>query len=433
MNDDLLITALRDLGVATSAQIQQRLGKSQATVSRLLRAADAGIVRFGERRSARYAVPELIWGLPAQQALYWGDHQRWGNLTFLVGNRVHIEAPGIDLVTQGELPWFLDHFNLQGFLGRAWAQQLSFGPNPESWTLAQTLYANCHNAYDPPGAISLGEPSGEIVSQVSADLKTRRREYDRYAEDVNATLPAGSSAGGEQPKFLVTGTSAGNAQELKRLIVKFSPPRGTPFGERWHDLLHAETLALRVLNENGIAAAETRIVESAKRTYLESVRFDRVGVHDKLHMVPLSAVHRAFVHGPQRNWAESCDVLAKQQRLPKDDARRARLLLEFGRLTGNSDMHFGNLSLFAPDPAAGRFTLAPVYDMLPMRYRPDMHRDELGYTPLTAPPATPGHEAIWAGALALARTFWQRLAAETSVSADLRKISRLNLAALPLK
>ena len=426
-----MLAAIRELGVTTSAQLQQRLGKSQATVSRLLRAADAGIVRFGERRSARYAVPALIWGLPAQQPLYWSDHQRWGTLTFLSGNRVHVEAPGIDTGTQGELPWFLDHFRLQGFLGRAWAQKLPFGPNPESWTLAQILYANCHNACDPPGAISLGEPSGEWINQASSDLKKRRREYDAYAADVSATLPAGSSAGGEQPKFLVTRSVGGNTQEIKRLIVKFSPPRGTPFGERWHDLLHAEALALRVLGESGIDSAETRIVQSAKRTYLESARFDRTGVHDKLHTVPLSAVHRAFVHGPQRNWADTCDVLAKQRRLPKDDARRARVLLDFGRLTGNVDMHFGNLSLFAPEPATGRFTLAPAYDMLPMRYRPDMHQGELGYTPLQASRAAPGHEAVWSEALVMARTFWQRLADEPAVSAELQKVSEQNLAALP--
>lgn len=431
MENDLLLSAIREAGVATSAQLQQRLGKSQATVSRLLRAAGPSIVRFGTRRSTRYAVPELIWGLPAQQPLYWNDHQRWGTLTYLSGNRVHVEAAGIDMVTQGELPWFLDHFRLQGFLGRAWAHRMPFGTNPENWTLAQTLYANCHGAYDPPGAISIGEPTGEIIIDASSNMKTRRLEYDTYAADVGATLPAGSSAAGEQPKFLVTENMDGNPDNAKRLVVKFSPPRGTPFGERWHDLLYAESLALRVLAENGIACAETRIVESAKRTYLESVRFDRAGVHGKLHTVPLSAVHHAFVHGPQRNWAETCDALVRQERLPKEDARRARVLLEFGRLTGNSDMHFGNLSLYAPKPAAGRFTLSPAYDMLPMRYRPDLHQGDWGYTPLQASYSAPGHEQVRAEALVMARAFWQRLTDESAVSTELRKVSKENLAALP--
>ncbi len=43
-------------------------------------------------------------------------------------------------------------------------------------------------------------------------------------------------------------------------------------------------------------------------------------------------------------------------------------------MIANTDMHFGNLSLFVDSVAdleKGQFTLAPCYDMLPMRYRPD--------------------------------------------------------------
>ena len=423
MISGLLLSALRDSGVATSAELQLRMAKSQATVSRLLHEADADIVRLARGRSARYAIPELIWGLPAQQPLYWDDHQRWGTLTFIVGNRVHIKTAKLDIVTQGELPWFLDHFRLQGFLGRAWARRLGFDANPESWSLAQILYANCQCAYDPPGAISIGEPGGEVVNSVSADQAVKAREYDRYAGDVATTLPAGSSAGGEQPKFLVVEDATGDSAATRRLIVKFSPPRTTPFGERWHDLLWAEAIALQVLSDHGFTVAETRVLQSERRTYLESVRFDRAGAHRKIHCVPLSAAHRGFVHGPRRNWAETCDVLTAQRRLPRADAVAVRVLMEYGRLIGNTDMHFGNLSLYAPDPATGRFTLAPAYDMLPMVYRPDMHQGEIAYTPLARSRPTTGHEAQWTQALAMALEFWSRIVAAPAVSAQLRDVA----------
>ena len=97
-------------------------------------------------------------------------------------------------------------------------------------------------------------------------------------------------------------------------------------------------------------------------------------------MVPLHAVHDAFVPGPRQHWAATCAALAAQRRLPAEAAAQARALWHFGRLIGNNDMHFDNLSLRValPDLARGRFTLSPVYDMLPMRWRPDVHSGELG-------------------------------------------------------
>ena len=405
------------------------MGKSQPTISRLLRDSDSNIVRLGQGRGKRYAIPELIWGLPSQHALYWNDSHRWGTLSFLAGNRIHVSGPRLDVVTQGELPWFLDNFRLEGFLGRAWAKKLAFDHNPEKWSLAQILYANIQFAYDPPGAIAIGEPIGEIINSVPPIPTAKAAAYDRYADDGASTLPAGSSAGGEQPKFLVVEDASGDPQTMRRLIVKFSPPRGTPFGERWHDLLWAEHLALKVLAAHGFATAETQVIQSLRRTYLESVRFDRAGLN-KIHTVALSAVHRAFVHGPQRNWAESCDTLAAQKRLPQSDATTARVLLEYGRLIGNSDMHFGNLSLYAPDPASGRFTLAPAYDMLPMRYRPDIHHGDTDYSFIEPSRAGRGHQAEWDQGVRLAREFWRQVADESAVSNSMRQVAGRNFDAL---
>lgn len=418
MQNNIAVTALRETGIASAAQLTQATGKSQATISRLLREVDAQIVRLGRARSTRYAIPESILGLPAQMPLYW-DGRPWGTLTFIAGNRIHVEAPAIDLLSQGELPWFLDHFRLQGFTGRAWAAKLGFDANADNWPLAQTLFVNCQHAYDAPGAISGGRPAVEIAVMAPPGAAARRAAYDKFADDINSTLPAGSSVGGEQPKFLVTENSADEAS-ARHLIVKFSPPRSTPFGERWHDLLCAEKIALDTLRSHGLRAAMTRLVQSKRRTYLESERFDRAGSTGKLHALPLMAIHRGFVHGPQRNWADTCDALVKQQRLSPTDAFNARVLLEYGRMIGNTDMHFGNLSLFAPDIAAGRFTLAPAYDMLPMCYRPDMHRNDLGYTPLSAPRATPGHERAWEQAREMAIAFWRNLLYSDLISKDLQ-------------
>ena len=416
-----LLSVLGARGLATSAQLQKLTGKSQPTVSRALLGLGSELVTLGQGKATRYGLAVSILGLSAQQPLWWtdaaGKPTHWGDLTFLAADRLHVSAPGIDVVTRGQLPWFLTPLRLQGFLGRAWAMRLGQGGNPERWTLAQTLFAALRVG-DAPGAITLGEPSGEPVAEVPVDLVERATHYDRLAADVYATLPAGSSAGGEQAKFL-TALSSG-----ERVLVKFTPPRGTPFGERWHDLLHAEALALQLLAEQGFAVARCSVIESPRRTYLESIRFDRPvlgSVAGRRHMVALDAVHAAFVPGPPQHWAASCEALARQRRLSTDNAASARHWLHFGRLIGNTDMHFGNLSLWVDDAKAlakGRFALTPLYDMLPMRWRPDPHSGELGFTPFQPAP----HD-LASPARADALRYWQRLADHTSVSAALRNLA----------
>jgi hypothetical protein len=98
-----------------------------------------------------------------------------------------------------------------------------------------------------------------------------------------------------------------------------------------------------------------------------------------------------------------------------------RALGEFGRLIGNNDMHFGNLSLFVEraDIARGRFTLAPLYDMLPMRWRPDPMSGEIGPVPFALEPSE-----LDTPARALAQEFWSRVADSASFGREFRGLAR---------
>ncbi len=420
MNDPdatLLLTRLAERGWATSAELQGLLGKSQPTLARLLGALAPRLLTLGAGRRTRYALPQTIAGRAAVQPLHWvhedGRIEAWGTLSFVAGQRVHLSAPGIDAQAVGALPWWLAPLRGEGFIGRLLAARLApqgLDRDPARWPLEHQLLAALHMS-DAPGALVLGEPTATAAAPLpDGDA------YDALAEDVAATLPAGSSAGGEQAKFL-----AQRADDGAALLVKFTPPRGTPFGERWHDLLHAVALALKTLAAHGVPVASTRVVETARRTYLESLRFDRVGRAGRRHAVPLWAVHDAFVPGPRRHWAATCEALAAQRRLNPDAAAQVRALLHFGRLIGNSDMHFGNLGLFvAPaDAARGRFTLAPVYDMLPMRWRPDVATGALDWLPFTPEPID-----LQSPARPVAQAFWRRVAAHGGLSKDFRALAR---------
>jgi hypothetical protein len=279
------------------------------------------------------------------------------------------------------------------------------------------LFAALH-LHDAPGALIVGDILGRppIRPQtLPIDVHERASALDRLATDVAKTLPAGSSAGGEQPKFLAVGADG------RHVLVKFTPPRGTPFGDRWHDLLHAEALALDVLGQHGVGSAQSSAVSTGERTYLISDRIDRVGTHGRRHVVSIGAVHDGLVAGSYNHWAATCDELVRQRRLPPADAKSALLLLHFGRLIGNTDMHSDNLSLLvsAGQLPKGHFNLAPAYDMLPMRWRPD---PMLGGAPDYAP-FDLDVVALSGPARPIARVFWSDLAQHTDVSLALREVA----------
>ncbi|MDP1656721.1 MAG: HipA domain-containing protein [Hylemonella sp.] len=417
---------LEGRGASTSADIQSAFKVSQPTASRLIAAVPGQIVALGRGRSTRYAVPQPLRGAAASQPIWLidgaGQAQRVGTLTLLAKMQVHIEADGIDELFQAALPWYLAPLRAQGFLGRLLAQKLAADavpPNPETWNVKEMLFAALH-LHDAPGSLLLGD--GSLISTHAAPVvplsgAALGATLDALSGDVARTLPAGSSAGGEQPKFLVTDEVG------EHFIVKFSPPRGTPFGERWNDLLHAEALCALVLARHGHEVAQCQVVESDARTYLLSKRFDREGRLGRSHAVAIGAAHAGFVAGPYVNWAATAEALARQGRLTVQDAQRVQFLLQFGRLTGNTDMHSGNVSLFAEgaalsDIAKGRFRLAPVYDMLPMRWRPDPTTGSLDYSPFT-----PDDRLADAAVRLAAQEFWSALSAHPAVSVAMRVVA----------
>ena len=440
------IAFLETQGVATSAQVQTALGKSQPTVSRLMRSlAPQGVLALGRGRLARYALGKPILGSVFAQQPIWivdehGGVSRWGTLSFLASHQVHVQHASAEWLSRDALPWFLSPLRHEGFLGRMWARTTHLaerlGDDPQRWTTEQHLYATLARIHDTPGALLIGDTNEFNPSAAAFSDAQRALEYDAIADAVmeHQLLPGNSSAGGEQAKFLRSRPLDADKpknwkSDWESLLVKFTPPRGTPFGERWHDLLHAEALALRTLGHAGEPVAEVRILESRRRTYLESVRFDRVGRHGRRHVVPLQAIHEAFVGDlTMRGWTNTCDALVAQRRLSESDAARVRLWQAFGQLIGNNDMHSRNLSFVAEDIVGGRFALAPCYDMLPMRYRPEVQRNDMGLTPLRFERPANIDTQLFSAASALAQRFWRMVAAHASCSTAFRAVAKENAA-----
>ena len=439
IQDDLhLVNTLRGLlaqaPALTAAQLGKATGKSQSSISKALISLGDEVLKLGAARSTRYALTQDILGLAASQALHEtgeaGDIRARGTLTFLKSNRVHVrgEAP-FESLSDGRLPWFLTPLQPQGFLGRELARlRPDFPTEPDDWSLAQVLYMAANHQTDPPGAFELGRVMGEVIPEAPHDIAARLVHYDALTASINSRLPAGSSAGGEQPKFTTTVPADGHPLHAKHCIVKFTPPRGTPFGERWHDLLQLEHLAGEVLRQHGIAAAQTQLLHSPQRSYLESSRFDRIGLVGKRHVVAASAIHDEFVKAPRQHWVATCAALAANHLLPAEDLNAVVLTYLFGQYIGNTDMHFGNLSFFTGDIGGhllggkqqAPFRVTPVYDMLPMMWRPHIHSGLLDLDPVRPQlqPAGYGEQAVVARNMAI--DYWQQAAALANLSPAMR-------------
>ena len=185
--------------------------------------------------------------------------------------------------------------------------------------------------------------------------------------------------------------------------------------------MHLEHLAQTILREHSIEAAQTRIVESSARTYLESQRFDRIGLEGKRHVVAIDALHDEFVDAPRRNWIHTAEVLAEKKLITTAELSAVARIYAFGQFIGNTDMHFGNLSFFVDDVEKPALALAPVYDMLPMMWRPSVNTGELNGLPVVTPVTIPSYIREQAEAREWAVLFWRQAAVLDALDEPLRQ------------
>jgi hypothetical protein len=236
------------------------------------------------------------------------------------------------------------------------------------------------------------------------------------AEQVMRGELQGSSVPGEHPKFA---TRVDQGVGPQAVIVKFSPPRSTAVGQRWSDLLVAEHVAHRMAARAGLPACESEVHRIGDRTYLEVVRFDREGAHGRVGVTSLLAVDAA-VYGRLDSWIAAATRLQADGRIDGATREQIRLADTFGALIGNTDRHFGNLAFY--DDYTGRFSLAPIYDMLPMLFAP--HHDEVMAREFVPPYPTAETIAVWPRARVLAEAYWHTVADDERVSDEFRAISR---------
>ena len=440
-----LLTYLKMQGPTLSSVLVAHFGLSRQTLSRRVKEMGNSLVTIGKGRATQLAARHTDW--PREVQLYQvqtnGQLELFGGLRALqAGTQMQwylVPQKTQPALMQDEFknglfpgwPWFLEDLRPAGFLGRAFGQRMTklfqIDPNPENWDDLELLNALTCFGTNLQGNFIVGD--GLALEDFQNDkLKSARRDYqyttpEAYPELAKRALDEnedyGSSAGGEQPKF-TTLTCDSPAAPPRAVIVKFSPRLDTSAGQRWLDLLHAEHIANQVLREAGFATATTRIFQFEDRVFLESERFDRVDASGRKGLVTLKALDAAYIGRGNGSWSDVAHPLHAGKWISDKDREQMIQLHCFGQLIANTDMHWGNLSFFLPE--AHPYPLAPVYDMLPMLFRPSSSGEVVERTFEPKLPK-PEDQTAWLDMMPLALTYWQRIAEHPDISPDFKAIA----------
>ncbi|QWT46850.1 type II toxin-antitoxin system HipA family toxin YjjJ [Azospira inquinata] len=412
-------------GPLSPREIQEKLGLSQPTLSRAVQALGPEIIRIGRGRSIQYGLRDSGRGLGEIPVYRVGE----GGTLEDLGRLLPVRPAGFVLIQpdgktshSDSLPWWLDDMRPQGYLGRLYVarqwEHLGLPAQLKDWDDTHVLRALLQDGADCIGNLLLGEGARATFLADLPGPAIREEDlpeaYPRLAEAAARGALPGSSAGGEQPKFIayVQGESG-----PRHVLVKFTLPAANPVSQRWRDLLLAEHLALQALNQAGIPAVSSRLLDWGNQRFLEGERFDRIGTLGRRGVFSLGTVDAQFTGVGRGGWTVICQALARAGILSQEGVGEAARLQAFGHLIGNTDMHPGNLSLIAAE--APPYALAPAYDMLPMAFAPTAGGD-LPQTLASAPlPPAIGAEA-WRRALGVARDYLARLREESGFSAAFR-------------
>lgn len=442
IRSDSIIKILRTKPRISAAALRSELGNiSRATLSRAIKQLGNSIVSGGGSRRIRYALSRTLRGNAHPIPIYRIDKNGHGHeigqlaLTYPEGSHLApttlFRWPLDQDMTDGwfdGLPYPIVDMRPQGFLGRRFAKTNAIylqinDINPDYWSDDDVLFALSTMGYDQPGDLIIGNTAYRLFLDSISEPTVLPIGNDEvslhYPQLANLAMTqgiAGSSAGGEFPKF----TALRYIQEQKiHVIVKFSGADNSAAVQRWSDLLVCEQVACEILsNDLQIATVSSVIYQYNGRTFLEITRFDRHGEYGRSPACTLSSIHAALI-GKHTDWLHTARILHASGWLADKDVVRITLVWWFGKLIANTDMHDGNLA-FRPG-----LELAPIYDMLPMMYAPA----NSGEVPTPAyQPALPfpGEQEIWHQAATAARHYWQTCAQDTRISLDFRVICQKN-------
>lgn len=432
-----LAPLIRARGPVSATELAAALRVNRTTIARTLPDFGEELVTLGATRSTRYLLRRGIRNIGNRWPVFRigedGRATEWAELEALHERSWRVnwagtapEWAGVFTEKNGlwsGFPFFLGDLRPQGFLGRLIAGRISrlllLPDDLRRWSDDDVLVYLHAAGVDLPGNLVLGEEALRRALAAAANLPAGRairedeREafYPAQAVEVSQNLP-GSSAGGEQPKFLTTLRADGGG--FRPVIVKFTAPLEQETGRRWADLLACEFHAHEVLAEAGLSVAGARLMDAGGRRFLEIPRFDRNGASGRMGVVSLEALSAASA-GLARDWNTAAGELRARGLIDSGSLATIHRLQAFGELIGNSDMHAGNLAFYLGESLPLQVT--PAYDMLPMLWAPGAQGEIVSRRFAPAPPV-PTLLDPWRDAAVMAEDYWDRVAGDARLTPE---------------
>lgn len=430
-----LAPLIRARGPVSATELAAALRVNRTTIARTLPDFGDELVTLGATRSTRYLLRREIRNIGNRWPIYRigedGRATEWAELEALHERAWRVNWAGcppewVGFFTEENglwngFPFFLDDVRPQGFIGRIITQRISrlleLPEDPARWSDEHTILYLATAGEDLPGNLALGEQAlrralaraPDLPAGIAVDERDREAFYPSQAVGVSQNLP-GSSAGGEQPKFLTT-LRAGDG-EYRSVLVKFTAPLEQDTALRWADLLVCEFHAHEVLAEAGLSNPGARLLDAGGRRFLEIPRFDRCGVSGRLGVASLGSLSAAALGLYTRDWNPARD-LERLGLIDHDSLAAIHRLQAFGELIGNSDMHPGNLAFFLGETLPLRVT--PSYDMLPMLWAPGAQGEIVNRVFAPTPPL-PTLIGPWRDAARMAGDFWRSVAGDPRIT-----------------
>lgn len=429
-----LAPLIRARGPVSATELAAALRVNRTTIARSLPDFGEELVTLGATRSTRYLLRRGVRNIGSRWPVFRigenGRASEWAELESLHERSWRVNWAGSPPEWAGGFmednglwsgfPFFLGDLRPQGFLGRLIAGRISrlllLPDDLSRWSDDDVLVYLQAAGEDLPGNLVLGEESLRRALAGAADLPAghvvdeteRETFYPSQALEISRSLP-GSSAGGEQPKFLTTLRVDG---AYRPVLLKFSAPQEQETGRRWADLLACEFHAHEVLAEAGLSNAGARLLDSGGRRFLEIPRFDRQRASGRSGVVSLEALAAAST-GLARDWSSAAVELLRVGLIDETTLTTIQRLQAFGELIGNSDMHPGNLSFFLHDTLPLRVT--PSYDMLPMLWAPGP-QGEIANRAFAPAPPVPALVEPWRDAAGMVEDFWERVVGDARIT-----------------
>lgn len=433
-----IVSTLMRLGPSSADVLAKSLDVSQSQISRLIASSGLKITRVGGSKNTIYAAVRAVRQLqdhltPVFKIAEDGSASLFGKLSSIHPEAFlfHSDTNTWPLETRNKahfysMPYFIQDAKPQGFMGRNFAKDnsasLSIPDNPSHWTDDDILVAMSIMGEDLPGDLIVGEASYQRFLEKILNIIEESDINSAYLDLASEALSsgsAGSSAGGEFPKF--TATRVRN-ESAAHVIVKFSGNGDSPSERRWSDLLrceaHASSSIASVLN---VESSASLAFSSGGRTFMESVRFDRVGLHGRKPMCSLSSIDAELIGMGNPQWDKIADNMMAMNIINSNVADVMVKVWFFGKLIGNTDMHAGNLS-FKPT-GNGKLELCPIYDMLPMIYAPLRGVEVLKDVQVNIYKPIPGREDLFKLATEAAKDFWIAVSNDAEISIEFREIA----------